>query len=89
MKQIGNLLHVHCIVEWSGITNLALVRRNLALQALNQMANGHSRRDGVRVDDNVRCETFTCEGHVLLSELDNRKWLTMPILSQRIQLTGT
>lgn len=38
---------------------------HLALQTLDQMANSHSGRDGVRIDDDVRCDAFTGERHVL------------------------
>ena len=31
------------------------------------MADGHSGGDGMRVDDNVRRDSFTCEWHVLKS----------------------
>ena len=37
----------------------------LALQTLNQMAHCHSRGDGVRVNDDVWCNSLAGEWHVL------------------------
>lgn len=38
----------------------------LAHESLDQVADGHARRDGVRVDDQVRRDALCCERHVLL-----------------------
>jgi hypothetical protein len=40
-------------------------RQYLALQALNQMADCHTRGDGVGVDDDVWGNSLASEGHVL------------------------
>ena len=42
-----------------------LIDYYLALQTLDQMADCHSGRDGVRVDDDVRCDSLAGERHVL------------------------
>jgi len=39
---------------------------HLGQQTLNQVANGHAGRDGVGVDNQVRRQSLTREGHVLL-----------------------
>ena len=67
MKQIRNLLYIDCVVEWSGVTNFAFVSGYLALQALNQVTDGHTRRNGMRIDDDVRSDALAGERHVLLS----------------------
>ena len=38
---------------------------HLSLEALDQVADSHTGRNGVRVDDNIRTDAFTREGHVL------------------------
>ena len=38
---------------------------HLALEAFDQVTNGHTGGDGVRVDDDIRRDPFTCERHVL------------------------
>ena len=45
----------------------ALERGDLAQQTLDQMRNRHARRDGVRVDDNVRCDALGRKRHVLVA----------------------
>lgn len=48
------------------INNIRTRKPNyLPLQTLDQMADCHSGRDGVRIDDDVRSDSFTCEWHVL------------------------
>jgi hypothetical protein len=44
---------------------------HLALKTFNQMANGHARRDSVRIDDNIGHNAFGCEWHVLKVEEQN------------------
>ena len=39
---------------------------DLALEALNQVTNGHSGGDGVRVDDDVWRDALAREDHILL-----------------------
>ena len=38
---------------------------HLALEAFDQVTNCHTGGDGVRVDDDIRRDPFTCERHVL------------------------
>ncbi len=64
-EQLGDLLHGDGVVEGRGVADLALVRRHLRLEALDQVTDGHARRDGVRVDDEIGCDAFGAEGHVL------------------------
>eukprot|EP00962_Isochrysis_galbana_P042385 scaffold15837_cov99-Isochrysis_galbana.AAC.3 len=45
-------------------------RRNLGQEALDQVADGHARRDGVRVDDDVRRDALAGKGHILLPVSD-------------------
>ncbi len=39
----------------------------LYLKAFDQVTNGHTRRDGVRVNDDVRGQAFAGEDHIFLS----------------------
>jgi len=41
---------------------------DLALEALDQVANGHTGGDGMGIDDDVRTDPLTCERHVLQRE---------------------
>lgn len=51
---------------------------NLGSQTFNQVANSHSRRDSVRVDDEIRDNTFSSERKVLLTvEHSDRAFLSM------------
>ncbi len=34
-EQIGDLLYIDSVIEWSGITNLSFIGRHFALQTLN------------------------------------------------------
>ena len=70
MKETGDLLDVDGVVEWRRVTNLALVRRHFALKALDQVTDGHTRGDGVRVDDDVGSDAFRRERHVFLAVAD-------------------
>ena len=65
LQQLGDLLHVDGVVEGGGVADLPLVGRHLALQALDQVTDGHARGDGVRVDDDVRGDALARERHVL------------------------
>lgn len=47
-------------------------RQYLSLQALNQMADCHTRGDGVGVDDDVWSNSLASEGHVLWKETEQR-----------------
>ena len=38
---------------------------HLPLEAFDQVTNGHTRGDSMRVDDDIRRDSFTCERHVL------------------------
>jgi len=59
---------VHSLtLERSGVTFVSVERGDLTEQTLDQMANGHARRDSVRVDNHVRYNSFDCERQVLLS----------------------
>ena len=69
-EQLGDLLHVYGVVEGRGVSHLALVGAQLALEALDQMADGHSGGDGVRVDHNIGGQALAAERHVLLTVLD-------------------
>ena len=55
------------IISIKSYVKILIIRyANLALEALNQVTNGHSGGDGVRVDDDVRGDALACEDHVLL-----------------------
>mmetsp|Transcript_4817 Transcript_4817/g.13483 ORF Transcript_4817/g.13483 Transcript_4817/m.13483 type:complete len:410 (-) Transcript_4817:2321-3550(-) len=41
--------------------------RDLPLKTLNQLSDGHARRNGVRVDNEVGCDSFTSVRHILLA----------------------
>mmetsp|Transcript_27537 Transcript_27537/g.79232 ORF Transcript_27537/g.79232 Transcript_27537/m.79232 type:complete len:209 (+) Transcript_27537:609-1235(+) len=56
--------------EWRSVTLHAAHTAHLAQQTLNQMTDGHSGGDGVRVHDDVRTDAVAREGHVLLVEGD-------------------
>jgi hypothetical protein len=56
-SNIRNLL----ATEWSGISRCTIKSRFLRQKALNQMTNCHTRRDSVRVDDQVWNNTFSSE----------------------------
>lgn len=42
----------------------------LSLKTFNQMANGHSRRDSVGIDNYIRSDTFTGKWHILKMKTD-------------------
>ena len=52
--------------EGGGVALLAHHRRNLTHETLDELPDGHARRDGVGVDDDVRHDTLARERHVLL-----------------------
>jgi len=66
-QELGNLLYVYGVIEGCRVTHLSLVGTQFALKALDQVTNGHTGGDSVRVDDDVRGQTFACEDHVFLS----------------------
>jgi hypothetical protein len=47
-----------------------LHRRHFAQQTLNQLSNGHARRNRVRIDDEIRRNRLHREGHVFLAIRD-------------------
>mmetsp|Transcript_16479 Transcript_16479/g.64296 ORF Transcript_16479/g.64296 Transcript_16479/m.64296 type:complete len:1268 (+) Transcript_16479:614-4417(+) len=54
-------------VEGGGVALFAGVGRQLAEEAFNQLTDGHTRGNGVRVDDEVRRDALHREGHVVLA----------------------
>ena len=56
---------------------------DLALQALNQVADGHSRGNGVRVHDEVGCDPLARERHVLLMVGDSTRAL-LPVATCKL-----
>ena len=69
-EQVGDFVDVDGVVERGGVADLALVGSELALEALDQVTDGHTGGDGVRVDDDVGGDPLAAEDHVLLSVLD-------------------
>ena len=65
MQHFGHVFDVHIVVEWRGIADFAFVRRDFTLQALDQVTDGHTRRNSVRVDNQIRRDPFRRERHVL------------------------
>ena len=55
------------IVERRSITFLAGESTDLAEQTLNELTNGHTRRNSVGVHNDIRSDTILIEGHILLS----------------------
>ena len=70
-KQLGDLLNIDSVIEWSCISDLSFVCRDLSLKTLNQVPDCHSRRNGVRINDDVRGDSFCCKRHVFLSVWDS------------------
>lgn len=64
-KLIKDLLQFDCCCDWHYVNKLMCNYRYLPLQTLNQMADCHSGRNCVRVDDDVRSDPLTGEWHVL------------------------
>lgn len=54
------------VLERSGISFDTIEGSNLGAQALEQVTDGHPGGDAMRVDDEIRNDTFLSEGHVLL-----------------------
>mmetsp|Transcript_10927 Transcript_10927/g.19942 ORF Transcript_10927/g.19942 Transcript_10927/m.19942 type:complete len:225 (-) Transcript_10927:2758-3432(-) len=78
MQTFTNVIHLD-IGEWSGISLAALEHGNLSKNTFNQLCNGHSRRNGMRVDNDIRHNTLARERHILLTVThSNRTLLTMP-----------
>ena len=94
LQQLGYLLYVDSVVEGGGVTDLPLVGGHLALQALNQVTDGHTRWNGVRVDDDVRGDALARERHVLDKPRSNQAWTPQALLAFRTSVntmsaTGT
>ena len=66
-QEFGDLLYVDGVIEGCRVTHLSFVGTQLALKAFDQVTNGHTGGNGVRVDDDVGSQTFAREDHVLLS----------------------
>ena len=66
---LGNGFNGH-IRKWRGITFIPGHGTDLSQQTFNQVANGHTRGNGVRVNYNVRGYSLRGEGHVLLAVRD-------------------
>ena len=60
------VLHRH-VAERRAVALARLDGRHLAQQTLDQLPDGHTRRDGVRVHDDVRHDALARERHVLLT----------------------
>ena len=88
MQQIRNLLNVDGVIEGCRITNLPLVGRHFALEAFNQVTDGHTARDGVRVDDDVWVDALAGERHVLNRWIKNRWIKNRCLLCETNQLTA-
>lgn len=54
------------IGEWGGISFFSHVSGDLPHDAFNELTDGHPRRNGMRVHDDVRGDAFHRPGHVLL-----------------------
>ena len=52
------------ILERCGILCQAVHRTSFASHALDEHADGHSAREGMRINDNVRLDSTLAEGHV-------------------------
>jgi len=52
--------------EGGGVSLLSSEGANFAQETLNHVANGHARRDGMGVDDDVRSDSLGSKRHVLL-----------------------
>lgn len=50
---------------------ITFIGRNFSLDALYQVTDSHTRRDSVRIDNNVGCKTFAGERHVFLPVLNS------------------
>lgn len=74
-EQIGDLLDIDSVVEWSGITNFPLVSRDFALQAFDHVTNGHTTGHGVGVHDEVRGDSLTREWHVLKNQISKSLYM--------------
>ena len=66
LQEERDLGHVDGVVEGRGVADFALVGRHFALQTFDQMADRHARRNGVRIDDDVRGQSLARERHVFL-----------------------
>lgn len=54
------------ILKWCCVTLITIQARNLTQNALDQMTNGHTRRDSVGIDNHVWVNTFASEWQILL-----------------------
>ena len=53
-------------LERRGVSLVTVQTGNLAENSFDQVTNGHTRRDGVRVDNHVGNDPLHCEGQILL-----------------------
>mmetsp|Transcript_18796 Transcript_18796/g.29913 ORF Transcript_18796/g.29913 Transcript_18796/m.29913 type:complete len:267 (+) Transcript_18796:525-1325(+) len=75
---VHNLLDRQMILEWSGIAFIASNSTHFRQQTLNQMSDGHSRRNAVRIDNQVRIHAQLIEWHILRSvQHSTRPFLSM------------
>lgn len=65
VQLVGDVLHRH-VAERRAVALARLQRRDLAQQALDELSDGHTRGNGVRVHDDVRHDAVLREGHVFL-----------------------
>lgn len=75
LQEVRDLLDVDGVVERSGVADFALVGRHFALKAFDQVTNCHTRRNGVRVDDDVGSQALASERHILLAVLNSARTL--------------
>mmetsp|Transcript_49801 Transcript_49801/g.119416 ORF Transcript_49801/g.119416 Transcript_49801/m.119416 type:complete len:220 (-) Transcript_49801:872-1531(-) len=66
MQHVTHVLHVD-LIEGSGISLIPRETPNLAEDCLNQMTDCHARGDSVGVDNEVRRDALSTEGHVVHS----------------------
>ena len=65
VQLVGDVLHRH-VAERRAVALARLQRRDLAEQTLDELSDGHTRRNGVRVHDDVGDDAVLGEGHVFL-----------------------
>ena len=78
VQSLADVINLN-IRKRSGIAFTPLEDSNLPENALDQLRDGHARRDGVRVDNDVRDYALAGERHVLLAvRHTDRSLLTVP-----------
>ena len=65
VQLVGDVLHRH-VAERRAVALARLQRRDLAEQTLDELSDGHTRGNGVRVHDDIRNDAVLREGHVFL-----------------------